>query len=256
MKEKHVSFYGEVFMNSFSWLLLDDFSSPMKDTDDISLLMGYTGRCGPDGLPDPGNLTRYLREYRQMSQAQLAEELGLSRAMVARMELEGLGMDSMMTRRDLARALGVSPLLFGAPTKSDFKHLVLYDTTILQKALRLHRDLYFSGGNIGGVSEAEKMIQSIHQISQSLDHNNREVLTILCHYGQLGIDIAREEQDYPAAERFGSLSIAVADKLDDPVLLVTTLMRLSDAMYESGAFERAKAYADKALSEITPKEKT
>ena len=223
---------------------------------DFLVQMGYTGRYGHDGFPNPGDLTRFFREMRGKSQEWLANKLGLSRVMVTRMENEGLGMDNIYTRREVAKYLSITPALLGLVSKDDLDTKVLYDTTILRTALRLHREVYFSSGLLGGIAEVDDMISRIATISEELNHKNREVLEILCHYYQLGIDIAREEQNYKVVANYATQAIAIAKKLENPILTVSILLRLSDAWYDAGDFTLAKQYADMGLTEINPKSKT
>jgi tetratricopeptide (TPR) repeat protein len=172
------------------------------------------------------------------------------------MENEGLGMDNIYTRREVAKYLSISPALLSLVSKEDLDTKVLYDITILRTALKLHREVYFSSGLLGGVPEVDAMISRIATISEELNHKNREVLEILCHYYQLGIDVAREEQDYKAVTAYGTQAIAIANKLENPVLGVTTLLRLSAGFYEMGDFVQAKSYADMGLAEVKPKSTT
>lgn len=223
---------------------------------DFLVQMGYTGRYGHDGFPDPGELTRFFREMRGKSQEWLANKLGLSRVMVTRMENEGLGMDNIYTRREVAKYLSITPALLGLVSKEELDTKILYDTTILRTALKMHREVYFSSGLLGGIPEVDNMIRSVATISEELNHKNREVLEILCHYYLLGIDIAREEQNYKAVTEYGTQAMAISNKLEDPVLTVSTVLRLSEGMYEAGDFLRAKQYADMGLAEIKPANKT
>jgi tetratricopeptide (TPR) repeat protein/transcriptional regulator with XRE-family HTH domain len=223
---------------------------------DFLVPMGYTGRYGHDGFPDPGELTRFFREMRGKSQEWLASKLECSRAMVTRMENEGLGMDNIYTRREVAKYLSITPALLGLVSKEDLNTKVLYDTAILRTALKLHREVYFSSGVLGGVPEVDAMIRSVATISEELNHKNREVLEILCHYYQLGIDVAREEQDYKAITAYGTQAVAIASKLENLVLTVSTLLRLSEGLYEAGDFVQANQYIDMGLAEIKPKSAT
>lgn len=83
------------------------------------------------------------------------------------------------------------------------KKQVLYDTTILKSSLKLHREAYFSGGNVGGVQGVDAMTDKILEISKDLGHQNKDVLRILCEYCQLGLDISQEELDYQSVHRYG-----------------------------------------------------
>ncbi len=220
--------------------------------DGIWAFLGYTGKCGEDSFPIPGELIKQYRTQRNMSQEQLALELGCSRAMVARMEKENLGLSSIATRRNLAKILGIAPIMLGLVSQDEItstKPTVLYDTKLLKRSLVLHREVYFSGGNIGGVAELEATVQQVFAISKSLNHKNKEILALLCHYGQLGIDIGREEQNYKAAERYGSWASSLAHKLNDQNLIASTLLRYCAAMYEKGDLKSAKQYADEALAQ-------
>jgi ribosome-binding protein aMBF1 (putative translation factor) len=94
---------------------------------DFLVPMGYTGRYGHDGFPDPGELTRFFREMRGKSQEWLASKLECSRAMVTRMENEGLGMDNIYTRREVAKYLSITPALLGLVSKEDLDTKVLVE---------------------------------------------------------------------------------------------------------------------------------
>lgn len=220
--------------------------------DNFWLNAGYIGECGKDGFPPPGELIKQTRIKKSMSQEQLAFELGCSRVMVTRMENENLGLNDIVTRRNLARILGIAPMMLGLVAREDLKSPsanVLHDTTLLKSSLTLHREVYFSGGDVGGMKGVDTVVDRIYHISKAMDHKNKEVLEILCHYGQLGLDIGREEQNYNAIERYGSWAESIARKLDDQKLLAATLMRHAAGMYEKGDMESAKGYADEALAQ-------
>ncbi|GCE13660.1 helix-turn-helix domain-containing protein [Tengunoibacter tsumagoiensis] len=220
--------------------------------EDFWFTIGYSGSCGEDGFPTPGELIKQTRTKKGLSQEQLALELGCSRTMVARMENENLGLNDITTRRQLSKILGIAPMMLGLISREDLAKVqptMLYNTTLLRKGLVLHREVYFSGSSIGGLNEVDATVQQVFGISKSLDHKNKEVLEILCHYGQLGIDIGREEQNYKAVERFGNWSSSIARRLNDPTLLSSTLLRYAAAMYEKGDLARARQYADEALSQ-------
>jgi len=220
--------------------------------DDVWVHLNYAGKCGEDGFPLPGDLIRQNRIQLNMSQEQLACKLGCSRAMVARMENENLGMNDIMTRRKVAKALSIAPVMLGLVAPEEVlstKPTVLYDTALLKKSLALHREVYFAGGNVGGIQDVDATAQYIFDISKSLDHKNKDILEILCHYGQLGLDIGREEQNYRAVERYGNWALSIARKCNDPVLLASTLMRYSSGMFEKGDMAQARRYADEALAQ-------
>src|SRR5437660_1064670 len=189
-----------------------------------------------------------------LSQEDLAELLGISRAMVSRMEKTNAGLDSVMTRRKLAKILGISPFALGVASMEDVedKRQVLYDTTILKNSLKLHREAYFSGGNVGGVQGVDIMTSKIREISQELGNRDKKILGILCEYCQLGLDISQEEQDYTSVKRYGKLALNIARSLGDNTLIASTLMRYGQALSMcediGGDISRARALVDEALS--------
>lgn len=212
---------------------------------------GYVGSHYDEvGFPHPGELIRQRRQKLSMSQEQLAEELGISRSMVARMENDATGLDSITTRRKIAKILGLAPVMLGVVSLEDVAQGAthLYSTSILKKTLHYHSEAYFSGVSVGGVAEVQEMVQQIFDISKGLNHKNKELLDILCQYTQLGASIAHEEQDYKHAEWFSRWSVSLASKLNDPILLAGSLMNLSSVLYRQGDLGNAQKYIEEALT--------
>src|SRR5579885_555820 len=215
---------------------------------------GYVVDCGDDGFPDPGKLIRQRHTQLGLSQEDLATCLGISRVMVSRMEKSNDGLDSVVLRRKLTKILGIAPFALGVVSLEDVaqKKQVLYDTTILKNSLKLHREAYFSGGNVGGVQGVDVMTDKILEISKDLGHQNKDVLRILCEYGQLGLDISQEELDYQSVHRYGRFALDLARKLEDNTLLASTLMRDGQALSMcegiGGDLAQARTLVDEALS--------
>ncbi|HEU5228294.1 MAG TPA: helix-turn-helix domain-containing protein, partial [Ktedonobacteraceae bacterium] len=136
---------------------------------------GYGVDCGDDGFPNPGKLIKQRRMQLGLSQEDLAAFLGVSRIMVIRMEKTNAGLDSVTTRRKLAKILSIAPFALGVVSIEDVanKMQVLYDTTILKHSLQLHREAYFSGGSVGGVQGVDVMTGKILDISKDLGHQNK-----------------------------------------------------------------------------------
>lgn len=216
--------------------------------------LGYTVECGEDEFPHPGQLIKQKRRQLGVSQRDLAELLGISREMVSRMEQSNAGLDSVMTRRKLARILGISPFALGIASIEDVadKRKILYDTTILKNSLKLHWEAYYNGGNVGGVQGVDVMTSKILEISNELGNRDKQVLGILCEYCQLGLDISLEEQDYASIHRYGRFALDIARELGDNTLLASTLMRYSSALSLCEGIGRdipkARALVDESLS--------
>lgn len=174
--------------------------------------LGYAGACGVDDFPLPGKVMRQKRTELAMSQGILAGLLGASRSMVVRMEKSNHGLDSIATRRQVSKVLGIAPVMIGVVSIEEVasKATSLYSTTILKRSFHFHRESYFSGGNVGGTAEVEEMVQHIFDISTTLGHTNKEVLSIISQYAQLGVAIAREEQKYAAAGRFAQMCLSIS----------------------------------------------
>lgn len=212
---------------------------------------GYEGTYYDDvGFPHPGELMRQKRQELSMSQEQLAEELGVTRSMIAKMETTGVGLDSIVTRRKLAKILGIAPIMLGVVSLEDVAQGAahLYSTSILKKTLHYHSEAYFSGASVGGVVEVQEMVQQIFNISKRLNHKNTELLDILCQYMQLGASIAQEEQDYSVGEWFAKKSIQFANRLGDNNLIAGGLMSLGAALYRKGDVANAQKTIDEALT--------
>ena len=216
---------------------------------------GYFVDCGNDGFPDPGKLMRQRRTQLGLSQKELARLLGVSREMVSFMEQTNAGLDSVMTRRKLANVLKIAPFALGVVSSIEEvaeRKQALYDTTLLRHGLQMHREAYFNGGNVGGVQGVDVVTSKILEVSNDLGHRNKDVLRILCEYGQLGLDISQEELDYASVKRYGELALNIARELGDNALLASTLMRYGQAMSmcESigGSITRARTLVDEALS--------
>ncbi len=213
---------------------------------------GYTGICGKDGFPVPGSLMRHYRIKQNLSQEQLAQTLGISRTMVARMENENVGMKDITTLRQVADALDIDPVLLGLASKEErySQNQAVYDIPMLQQNLKLYREVYFSGGNLGELDHFTLMLQPWIAYSKAISHKNPMLLEILCQYTQLGIDLARDTCTYLGVERYIKWSGFLTSKLKNHTMLAATLMRQCIALYEQGQFQQAQECIDEAL-EIT-----
>ena len=213
-------------------------------------ILGYNGRYNDDGFPVPGDLIRIRRKQLRLTQEELASLLGCDRTMVAKMETENKGLDSITTRRQVAGALGILPAAFGLLKLDDVKTQTVYDTSLLKKTLQLHKEVYFSGGNTGGTQNVDEMTTTMQRISKEIDHKNRDLLETLCQYYQLGLDLAREEGDIKKINRYARNALSIGKALNDPVLLSSALARYCAALHEQGQVEKAKPYAREALSYV------
>ncbi|HLG66148.1 MAG TPA: helix-turn-helix transcriptional regulator [Ktedonosporobacter sp.] len=212
---------------------------------------GYNGIHYDDvGFPHPGELMRQKRQELKMSQKELAELLGISSSMVARMEASGTGLDSVITRRKIAKILGIAPIMLGIVSLDDVAQGVahLYSTIILRKTLHYHSEAYFGGASVGGIVEVQEMVQQIFEISKALGHKNAELLDILCQYTQLGASIAYEEQDYRAGAWFAKWSLNFANKLHDDNLVAGSLLNLGSALYRREDLTRAQKTLEEAMT--------
>nr|BBH87767.1 hypothetical protein KTC_25180 [Thermosporothrix sp. COM3] len=180
-----------------------------------------------------GRIIKKRRLELKYTQGEVAHMLGVSRPYVARMETEGYGLDSVYTRRQLITILGLSPVLLGlAP---DDKPTARYiDVEVARHTLHVHREAYFSGGNVGGVEGVRLMIGHLQEFQQ-----NKEIQEVLAQYGMLGLDIAREAYDWQAIREFSDLSLTIIKDLHNPLLEATCRIRLADAYYEHYKFQEA-----------------
>lgn len=190
---------------------------------------------------NPGRIIREQRLKLGMSQKELADEIRVKPSMVARMELENHGLDSVQTRRDIAKALGISPLVLGVGNRTDVKVNTVYNTNILRTALDMHREAYFTTGNFG-IPAVNSMVSEIDAILKEHDHP-REVLEVYAEYNILGINIGREEMQLVETTQFIENALDASRSLGSPVLLADALSTASCAMYELGDLSQAEKYA-------------
>ena len=190
---------------------------------------------------NPGKIVREERRRIGMTQAELALALGVDPSMVARMELENHGLDSVQTRRDIAKALGISPFLLGVGDRSEIKTKTVYNINILKTALGMHREAYFTTGNFG-IPAVNSMISEINGLLKEHD-NAREILEVFVEYNILGINIGREEMQLIETTQYIENALAAARSLRSPVLLADALSTASYAMYELGDMSEAEKYA-------------
>ncbi len=209
--------------------------------------LGITCTIGNDGFPIPGELLKQEREKRGLTQADVAMLLGVSRTMVTKMEKNNDGFDSIATRRQVAQVLGILPLALGIVETGGIHVQTLYDTTLLQNMLYKDREVYFTGGDTGGLTGVGQTISSIFGISTNLNHNNSDVLEILCHYHQLALDIAREEGNDAAADSHAKSAFSLARLLHSKPLKAATLLRYCAALVERGDLQTAQTMANRVL---------
>jgi transcriptional regulator with XRE-family HTH domain len=194
---------------------------------------------------NPGKIVREERVKLGMTQLELAIELGVKPAMVARMELTNHRLDSVQTRRDIAKALGISPLVLGVGNRSDTKVKTVYNTNILRTALDMHREAYFTTGNFG-IPAVNSMVSEIDGLLRE-HHQSREILEIYAEYNILGINIGREEMKLIETTQYIENALDATRSLRNPILLADALSTASYAMYELGNLPDAEKYALEAV---------
>src|SRR2546421_4746186 len=140
-----------------------------------------------------GKMIKEEREKRNLSQQELADLVGVSREMVSRMEKDNHGLNSVQTRRQVAKALGLSPLALGVGSEADVKAEPIYNTNILRMTLELHREAYYTTGNFG-LPAINTMVSEIDGILKEKD-NPKDVLEVYGEYNILGINVGCEEMD-------------------------------------------------------------
>lgn len=193
-----------------------------------------------------GRIIQVERQRQGISQEELANLLGIARVTVTHMEIHGRGLDNVFTRRQVAKALGISPAMLGVLSADQMTPQVLYDTHILRKTFDLHFEQYLTTGAVG-LPDVDEMVHSIFSISKSLDHKDVDVLRVLHCYSWLGIDLAGEAMDNVAADKYIGWSGKLAKEIGDPVLMARTLIAASFAMYDLGKLDRAAEYAQRAM---------
>ena len=195
---------------------------------------------------NPGQIVREERLKKGMTQQELALALRVKPATVARMELENHGLDSVQTRRDIAKTLGISPLLLGVGGKADTKTHKLYSTAILQTTLELHREAFYTTGNFG-IPAVNKMVSEIAGIIKT-EGNNRDILEVYTEYTTLGILIGKDEMNFGKTSYYINKSLDAARSLGNPLLLAEALSAATAAMYEFGNLSQAEIYASEAIA--------
>ena len=209
--------------------------------------IGYSGSCGPDGLPDPGQLLRQHRKKNHLTQTELARKLQMNRSVVSLMESQNHGMDSMTTRRKILTALPTIPAMALGLSIPGEKIQPRYDTSLLRQLLHYHREAYFNGSDTGSIAQIERTIKMIYELSNNDNHANKGLLEVLCMYNQLALDIAREKRDYYVGKQFASNSYQIANALKDDELKASSLLRWSAVLFEEGNIGEAIAKIDEAL---------
>ena len=196
---------------------------------------------------NPGKLVKAERVRKGMTQRELAVALGVTAGMVARMELMNHGLDSVTTRRDIAKALGVSPLIFGVTAGGAItKTTSIYTTKILQSSLDLHKRTYYTNGNLdfstihGMTSEVGSMLKMIGP--------SRELLTIYTEYALLTMKVAAESGQKAANHIAIKQAIASAKSLGDPTLTSRVLSTASLTSYDLGDSKQSEIYARESLT--------
>ena len=190
---------------------------------------------------NPGKIIRLERKKRGMTQQELALAIRVQPATVARMELENHGLDSVQTRRDIAKVFGISPFILGVGGKADTKTHKLYSTNILKTTLELHRTAFYTTGNFG-IPAVNNMVGEITTILKQ-EGNPHDILEVYVDYSILGVLIGKEELNRSATERYIKYSLDTARSIGNPVLLVKALTAASSAMYEFDNLSQAEEYA-------------
>jgi len=196
-----------------------------------------------------GNLGEVIKEERErqgMSQQDLADLVGVSRTMVVKMERDNHGLNSVQTRRDVARALGISPLVLGVGSTADVKAEPIYNTNILRMTLNLHREAYYTTGNFG-LPAIHTMVSEIEGILKE-KNNPKDILEIYAEYNALGILIGKEEMNLVETSRYIEEALDATRSLNNPALHGNTLAMAACAMYYFGNLSEAAKYALEAAA--------
>ena len=204
--------------------------------------MGRIARYNTDAL---GKFIRKERIKQGITQRELALELDVEPSMVTQMERNNRGLNSVQTRRELARVLGISPLALGVGTLADTKIPQVYNTNILKTTLNLHREAYFTTGNFG-IPVINSMVSEIEEILTE-KNNPKDILEVYAEYNILGVAIGYQEMNPIATSRYIGESLSAARSLNTPITLAHALSTASYATYGFGDLPQAEKYALEAF---------
>lgn len=202
---------------------------------------------GDDGFPRLQELIKSYRIQSGLSQEALAQELGVSRGVVAHWETGVREPDSISRRRALAAILSIPPALLGLASFPEEKGI---DMDLLKRLIQMEWTSYFASGN-HGLSSAEQTQEKIFGFSKAQGHKNKELLQILANYTIFCLDVAREEDNVPAQKKHAKHAIQVATHLENDIILARALVSAAGASYHWDRY-RSQAYATKALELKTP----
>ncbi len=224
---------------------------------------------------DPGQTVKQHRKMKQRnhplrSQKGLARALSMTEKAIRDMEKRNIGLDSIARRRVLALLLDIPPAALGIIT---FEEILLQQqkaATAIPLAvasaekettfdLAFYKDRLKTIWNRNHTNTAQDRMAQIAAdivgLTTALPYvsgdDEKEVRAVLCRYHQLHAHILRDQGRYDAAIAELEKAAILAERAEDPHLLVVTFLRIGSVLRDRGDVTFAQAKVEAARGNST-----
>jgi tetratricopeptide (TPR) repeat protein len=218
------------------------------------VLLGYPAfEAGPDGLPRPGQVSRYYRRLKRRpdgkrwTQADLARALGVTERYVNLMEHHDEGFDSFSRRRFLVEILAIPPVLLGLAEVSKPEHagaapqqapaVISRPAFDVEQAAHRLQTLNLQGDRSTAGPALPTIQQTLGALYEALPFarsDRPQLQRLLVGYHTLAGSVLRDEQQPQQALDHLNRAVNWAESLQHPTWVAFALYRRMTALIECG----------------------
>ncbi|HLG66064.1 MAG TPA: hypothetical protein VKY19_29370 [Ktedonosporobacter sp.] len=233
------------------------------------------GLASLEGEIDPGQI---VKQYRKMkpkedplhSQKGLARSLSLTEKAIRDMEKRNIGLDSITRRRVLAHLLAIPPAALGIITLEEVllrqqqaapimslagaqrEKEAIFDIACYKECLKT---LWDRNHTNTAQDRMAHIVADMTGLATALPYisgdDEKEVRAVLCRYHQLYAHILRDQGRYDLALAELEKAAILAQRAENPHLLVVTFLRIGSVLRDRGAVTFAQAKIEAARGNST-----
>ena len=213
-----------------------------------------------DDLPNAGEVVRFYREQKRLSQGALAVLLGVSRKWVINMELQNKVPELLSRRRAIAEILKIPPMLLGMgllgsdtflmPLEESRSHISVlsYSMQEANEYLDAAWEAYTFTGSLDVLSGVQRWKARIKEQVAQRGWEWEKNLDPLHRYEHFLLVVGRQRQDYTGTDPIGLIDLA--EQIKDPDTLGISLYRRGKMYFQQKNYKAALEDIRKALSQV------
>lgn len=188
-----------------------------------------------DGFPNAGEVVRYYRMKKGMSEDTLAATLHVTKKWVFNMETKNKVPELISRRQAIAKALEIPVVLFGLSEIGKNTYLAETGTSFIKQSslsassvelndyLTVAWDHFTSTGSTDMLPNILHQKQQVQDIAMQSGPDQEKALRLLNRYEHFSLVVAREQQDYTLVNT--QSLVETAEQLGDSELLGISLYR-------------------------------